>query len=59
MASINGISLKAAKCYESMDGPIWQGNIYVGTKKVAFWSQEKSVSDRICGNFSTDDIKND
>lgn len=47
MASINGISLKAAKCYESMEGPIWQGNIYVGTKKVAFWSQEISVSDRI------------
>lgn len=47
MASINGISLKAAKCFKSMERPDWQGNIYVGTKKVAFWSQSRSDLDRI------------
>lgn len=39
MASINGISLKAIKKFEGMEGTAWQGNVYVGTKKVAFWSQ--------------------
>jgi len=40
MASINGISLKAMKSFEGMEGTAWQGNVYVGTKKVAFWSQD-------------------
>ena len=40
MASINGISLKAIKSFEGMEGTAWQGNVYVGTKKVAFWSQD-------------------
>ena len=33
MASINGISLKAMKSFEGMEGTAWQGNVYVGTKK--------------------------
>ena len=40
MASINGISLKAIKSFEGMEGTAWQGNVYVGAKKVAFWSQD-------------------
>ena len=32
MASINGISLKAMKSFEGMEGTAWQGNVYVGTK---------------------------
>ena len=53
MASINGISLKAIKSFEGMEGTAWQGNVYVGTKKVAFWSQD--------GNGGTDwfDMMND
>ena len=53
MASINGISLKAMKSFEGMEGTAWQGNVYVGTKKVAFWSQD--------GNGGTDrfDMMND
>ena len=53
MASINGISLKAIKSFEGMEGTAWQGNVYVGTKKVAFWSQN--------GNGGTDwfDMMND
>lgn len=33
MASINGISLKAMKSFEGVEGTAWQGNVYVGTKK--------------------------
>lgn len=53
MASINGISLKAIKSFEGMEGTAWQGNVYVGTKKVAFWLQD--------GNGGTDrfDMMND
>ena len=53
MASINGISLKAIKSFEGMEGTAWQGNVYVATKKVAFWSQD--------GNGGTDrfDMMND
>ena len=40
MASINGISLKAMKSFEGLEGTTWQGNVYVGTKKIAFWSQD-------------------
>ena len=40
MASINGISLKAMKSFEGLEGTAWQGNLYVGTKKIAFWSQD-------------------
>lgn len=40
MASINGISLKAMKSFKGLEGTAWQGNLYVGTKKIAFWSQD-------------------
>ena len=40
MASINGISIKAVKSFEGMEGTAWQGDVYVGKRKVAFWSQD-------------------
>lgn len=41
MASINGITLKAVKMFRGHEGePCYQGNVYVGTKKIGFWSQD-------------------
>lgn len=45
MASINGISLKAMKSFEGVEGTAWQGNVYVGTKKVAFWSINNTIEE--------------
>lgn len=39
-AMINGIEVKGLKCYEGVEGPTYQGNLYIGSKKVAFWSQD-------------------
>lgn len=41
MASINGITLKAVKMFRGHEGePCYQGNVYIGTKKIGFWSQD-------------------
>lgn len=40
MANICGISIKAVKHFIGTEGPAYQGNVYIGSKKVAFWSQD-------------------
>lgn len=40
MANISGISIKAVKHFIGTEGPAYQGNVYIGSKKVAFWSQD-------------------
>lgn len=41
MASINGITVKAIKNFYGHEGePLHQGNIYLGNKKIGFWSQD-------------------
>lgn len=40
MASINGITLKALKVYNGMEGPTYYGNLYIGSKKFAEWAQD-------------------
>lgn len=40
MANIRGISIKTVKHFIGTEGPAYQGNIYIGSKKVAFWSQD-------------------
>ena len=40
MANIRGISIKAVKHFIGTEGPAYQGNVYIGSKKVAFWSQD-------------------
>lgn len=41
MASINGISVKGLKNFLGHEGePLYQGNLYLNNKKIAFWSQD-------------------
>lgn len=41
MASINGISVKGLKKFLGHEGePLYQGNLYLNNKKIAFWSQD-------------------
>ena len=41
MASINGISVKGLKKFTGHEGePLSQGNLYLGGKKIGFWSQD-------------------
>ena len=41
MAKINGIELKALKTFKDHEGcTIAQGNLYLGGKKIGFWSQD-------------------
>jgi len=41
MASINGISVKGMKNFKGHEGePLSQGNVYLGNKKIGFWSQD-------------------
>ena len=35
MANIRGISIKAVKHFIGTEGPAYQGNIYIGSKKVS------------------------
>jgi hypothetical protein len=52
MASINGITLKAVKMFRGHEGePCYQGNVYIGTKKIGFWSQDSWGG---CDNFMFD-----
>ena len=53
MASINGISLKAVKMFRGHEGePCYQGNVYIGKKKIGFWSQDSWGA--VCDNFMFD-----
>lgn len=40
MASINGITVKNLKWFRGSEGDAAQGNLYIGNKKVGFWSQD-------------------
>lgn len=40
MASINGLSLKKVKYFQGKEGTAAQGDLYLGKKKIAFWSQD-------------------
>ena len=41
MASINGITVKAIKQFRGREGePLYQGNVYLGNKKIGWWSQD-------------------
>ena len=41
MASINGITVKGIKNFRGHEGePLCQGNVYLGNKKIGFWSQD-------------------
>ena len=41
MASINGISIKGINNFLGHEGePLCQGNVYLGNKKLGFWSQD-------------------
>ena len=45
MASVNGLTVKALKTFRDHEGcEIAQGNLYLGSKKIGFWSQ-----DYMCG----------
>lgn len=40
MASINGLTVKKLKYFEGKEGAAAQGDLYLGNKKIAFWSQD-------------------
>ena len=41
MASINGITVKSLKKFKGHEGePLYQGNVYLGNKKIGWWSQD-------------------
>lgn len=41
MASINGITVKALKQFRGHEGePLYQCNVYLGNKKIGWWSQD-------------------
>lgn len=40
MASINGLTVKKIKYFEGKEGAAAQGDLYLGNKKIAFWSQD-------------------
>ena len=41
MVSINGITVKGIKNFRGHEGePLCQGNVYLGNKKIGFWSQD-------------------
>jgi len=50
MASINGITVKAIKQFRGHEGePLYQGNVYLGNKKIGWWSQDSHGGcDNIC-----------
>ena len=51
MASINGISLKKVTEFKGHEGePCYQGDVYLGSKKVGFWSQDAwgAIVDNVC-----------
>lgn len=40
MASINGLTVKKLKYFKGKEGAAAQGDLYLGNKKIAFWSQD-------------------
>lgn len=40
MANINGLSIKKVRSFIGSEGPVYQGDLYLGKKKIAFWSQD-------------------
>lgn len=40
MANINGLSIKKVRSFVGPEGHIYQGDLYLGKKKIAFWSQD-------------------
>ena len=40
MASINGLTVKKIKYFDGREGTAAQGDLYLGNKKIAFWSQD-------------------
>lgn len=38
MSNINRLNLKNVKSWEGMEGTAFQGDLYLGKKKIAFWS---------------------
>lgn len=56
MASINGIQLKGVKTFVGREGDFCQGNVYVDSKKVGFWSED---GDGGCDFFDFDEKKYD
>ncbi len=40
MAKINGLSVKGLKKFTGHEGECYQGNLYLGNKKIGFWSQD-------------------
>lgn len=40
MASINGLSVKKVRSFIGPEGHVYQGDLYLGKKKIAFWSQD-------------------
>ncbi len=53
MASINGITVKAIKEFRGHEGePLYQGNLYLGNKKIGWWSQDSHGG---CDNIYLDE----
>lgn len=53
MASINGITVKALKQFRGHEGePLYQGNVYLGNKKIGWWSQDSHGG---CDNIYLDE----
>lgn len=53
MASINGITVKAVKQFRGHEGePLYQGNLYLGNKKIGWWSQDSHGG---CDNIYLDE----
>lgn len=49
MASINGITVKAIKQFRGHEGePLYQGNVYLGNKKIGWWSQDSHGGPDAC-----------
>lgn len=53
MASINGITVKSLTQFRGHEGePLYQGNIYLGNKKIGWWSQDSHGG---CDNIYLDE----
>jgi hypothetical protein len=49
MASINGITVKALKQFRGHEGePLYQGNVYLGNKKIGWWTQDSHGGSDYC-----------
>ena len=49
MASINGITIKGLKKFLGHEGePLYQGNVYLGSKKIGWWTQDSHGGSDYC-----------